>query len=229
MRLIVIGCEHTGKTTLVYGLQKWIMDTMGDGVVMVHDHFLPSIGEGAPERYTAEVEEEQFFNLKPFALEKYMRYMIHYHLGHHFYLENDHLLVNWYYGDAVYAPLYFGYGGPDAYADRQRLARHYDSEVMSVAPDTVLLHLAASPEVIRERLRAEPGLNGRFQERDIELVLARFNDEFASSLIRRKLTLDTSQATPDQTLRAFLNQMASFWTSADRLRMLSRGEQQPRG
>ena len=228
MWLIIIGCEGTGKTTLARGIVNWLTETMGDGVVMLHDHFLPSIGEGAIDRYTAEEEEKAFFDLPPFALEKYMRYMIHYHLGHHFYMENDHLLVNWYFGDAVYAPLYFGYGQPDAYADRVRLARHYDSEGMATAPDTVLVHLTASPEAIRERLRVSPGGHGRFDERDVETVLDRFNAEFASSLMRRKLALDTTSATPEETLQSFLNQMAGFWSSADRLRMLSRGVVQPR-
>lgn len=228
MRLIIIGCEGTGKTTLARGIVAWVKETMGDGVVMLHDHFLPSIGEGAIGRYSADEEEKAFFALPPYALEKYMRYMIHYHLGHHFYMENDHLVVNWYYGDAVYAPMYFDYGQPDAYADRVRLARHHDAEVMAAAPDTVLVHLTATPDVIRERLKADPGARGRFDERDVETVLDRFNSEFASSLLRRKLALDTTNATPEETLQSFLNQMATFWSSADRLRMLSRGTLQPR-
>jgi hypothetical protein len=227
MRLIIIGCEYTGKTTLVRGIQKWIMETMGDRVVMVHDHFLPSIGEGAIDRYTAEQEEAEFAKLAPFALEKYMRYMIQYHLGHHFYSENDHLLVNWYYADAVYSSKYFGYGGPNEYADRKRMARHHDMEVMAAAPDTVLIHLTASPDAIRERLRANPAAHGPFQEVDIEDVLARFDDEFGSSLIRRRFALDTTTTTPEETLRAFFEQMQTFWSPADRLRLLGRGTLQP--
>lgn len=221
MRLIIIGCEYTGKSTLAQGIKRQIMERMGDQVVMVHDHFLPYVGEGAPGRYTAEEEEDQFFGLKPFALEKYMRYMIHYHLGHHFYLDNDHLLVNWYYGDAVYAPLYFGYGGPGEYADRRVMARGHDSEVMVLAPETVLIHLTASPKTIRQRMHAEPRPRSRFREDDIELVSDRFAEEAASSLFRRKITLDTSETTPEQTLRECLQALEPHLTSADRLRLLS--------
>jgi thymidylate kinase len=222
MRLIVIGNEYTGKTTLVQNLRQWMHEHMGEGLIMIHDHFLPSIGEGR-RGITPEEEETEFLQLKPFALEMYMRYMIHYHLGHHFYGDNDHIVVNWYYGDAVYAPMYFGYGGPGEYADRRSMARSHDSEVMHIAPDTVLVHLTASPDVIRERMRAEPRRTSRVQDADIERISARFTEEFSHSLIRRRFVLDTTSSTPEETLREFLKQVEHHLTSADRLRILSHG------
>lgn len=220
MRLIIIGCEYTGKTTHANGVRAWIAARMGDPATMLHDHFMPTIGEGHPGVSAAE-EEAEFLGLAPFALEMYMRYMNHYHLGHHIYADNDHLVVNWYYGDAVYAPFYFGFGGPGEYADRRALARAHDAEVMATAPDTVLVHLTATPETIRERLRADPRPGSRFQEGDIEEIRARFATEFAGSLIRRRIALDTTGATPEETLRAFLQRMAPHLTQADRVRVLS--------
>lgn len=221
MRLIIIGPEYAGKTTLARRILAWIAREMGDTSVMLHDHFLPDVGEGAPGRFTAEEEHAAFAGLPPFALEKYMRYMIHYHLGHHFYLDNDHLVVNWYYADAVYASLYFGYGGAGEYADRRSLARGHDADVMAAAPDTVLLHLTASAEAIQERMRAEPRPASPVQAADIETIRARFAEEFAASKIRRRMSLDTTGTTPEETLRAFLGQMESHLTPADRLRILS--------
>lgn len=221
MRLIIIGCEYTGKTTLAQSLKRHIMDTMGDQLVMVHDHFLPGIGEGAPGRFTLEEEEDAFFALPPFALEKYTRYMNHYHLGQHFYRDNDHLVVNWFYGDAVYAPLYFGFGGQGDYGDRRALARHDESHVMEIAPGTVLIHLTAAPETIRRRMDAAPRPRSRVRADDIETVRDRFAEEFSHSLIRRRITLDTTDATPDETLRECLRRLEPHLTTTDRLRLLT--------
>jgi hypothetical protein len=220
VRLIIVGNEYTGKTTLGRNIRQWMKDQMGDPTIMLHDHFMPHIGEGR-RGITPEEEEAEFLKLKPFALEMYMRYMIHYHLGHHFYSDNDHLVINWYYGDAVYAPMYFGFGGPDQYADRQRMARHHDAEVMSLAPDTVLVHLTASADAIRQRRRAEPRPTSPIRDEDIEQISDRFANEVAGTLIRRRITLDTTDSTPDETLKAFLIGMQPHLTTADRMRLLS--------
>ena len=42
----------------------------------------------------------------------------------------DLFLIDWYYSDAVYAPLYYGYGGPGQYAERRLIARSFDAEAM---------------------------------------------------------------------------------------------------
>jgi hypothetical protein len=220
VRLIIIGPEYAGKTTLANNIRAWMKERMGDATVMLHDHFLPSIGEGR-RGISPEEEEAEFLRLKPFALEMYMRYMIYYHLGHHFYSDNDHLVINWYYGDAVYAPMYFGYGGPGENADRRIMARSHDAKVMSLAPDTVLVHLTASPEAIRERMRLEPRPGSRLRDEDIEVICDSFAAEFAGTLIRRRIALDTTNATPHETFEAFLENMGPHVTTADRLRLVS--------
>jgi shikimate kinase len=219
MRLIIVGPAYAGKTTLASTLRSWIEERTGDSLVMLHDHFLPSVGEGAPGRFTAEEEETEFAKLAPFALEKYMRYMIHYHLGHHFYIDNDHLVVDWYYADAVYAPLYFGYGGRGQYADRQAMARSHDAEVMALAPDTVIVHVTADPEVLRARMRAEPRPNLPLKEEDLEEIRDRFAEEFGHTLIRRRITLDTTDSTPEATFRELMGKLGQHLSAADRLRL----------
>ena len=49
MRLIIVGCEYSGKTTLVNEIVKWRNELMGPptpkGIVEFHDHFtLPWVG-----------------------------------------------------------------------------------------------------------------------------------------------------------------------------------------
>ena len=39
MRVIIIGCEYAGTTTLAYGVSDWAKRTIGDGFELVHDHW----------------------------------------------------------------------------------------------------------------------------------------------------------------------------------------------
>jgi thymidylate kinase len=220
MRLIVMGNEYTGKTTLVRTLKQWMAARLGEPAAMIHDHFMPRIGEGRPG-VTPEEEEAEFYKLAPFALEMYTRYVTHYHLGDHFYSDNDHIVVNWFYGDAVYAPVYFGFGGPDEYADRHKMARSEEAKISHIAPDTVLIKMTASPEAIRERIRAEPRPTSRYREEDIAMIGERFDHEFGSALIRRRFTLDTTGTTPEQTFAEFLTKLEPHLTVTDRLRLLT--------
>src|SRR6185295_4134216 len=111
---------------------------------------------------------------------------------------------DWFYADAVYAPLYYGYGGAGQYADRRVAARHWESEVLELDPAIVLLLLTASPEVIRQRRDAQPHARSVLKDEHIELVANRFQEEFDISLIRRRISLDTTHSTPEQTFQEFL-------------------------
>jgi hypothetical protein len=220
MRLIIIGCEYTGKTTLVQDLFNWLDDEMGPdqfGRPLLHDHFVMPYCEGeGPE---IDEEAEQVKALNPRLLEKYSRYMIDYHFQ--FYQDNHHIVTNWYYGDAVYAPIYYGFGGLDEFADRQALARSYDAKVMKLAPDSVLVLLKAASEAVRQRMRADPHPRCILQDQDVELVLQRFDEEYLRSQIRRRFTLDTTDSTPADTLREFLQKMEPHLSVQDRLTLLT--------
>jgi hypothetical protein len=114
----------------------------------------------------------------------------------------------------------------------------WDHEVMQIAPDTVLVLMKASPEVIRQRMAAHPGRKSvpscslplseakgsraGLQEKDVEFVLKQFDELFSGSLIRRKFTLDTSTASIEETFAEFLKKMEPHFTLIDRLRMLTR-------
>ena len=118
-------------------------------------------------------------------------------------------------------PLYYGYGGKGEYAERTTLARAVEKTIMEEAPDTVLILLTASAEVIAQRMRDNPQPRGVLQEKDIEYVLQRFEEEYQGSLIRRKLTLDTTTATVEETLAEFAEQIELYLSDTDRLRMLA--------
>ena len=61
--------------------------------------------------------------------------------------------------------------------DRQVIGRHLELRFMKHAPDTVLVHVKASPEVIRRRMKESPHKHPLVQEKDVEHVLERFEEE----------------------------------------------------
>ncbi|MCZ6676406.1 MAG: hypothetical protein O7E52_04065 [Candidatus Poribacteria bacterium] len=214
MRLILVGCEYAGKTTLANEIVKWTERTMGGGRGF-HDHFtIP------PSELPAEAQAE-FLALSPRLKEMFQRYIIQYHLNPMFYSDPDHNLVGFHIEEAVYAPLYYGYGGKSEYAERTKLARMVENEMMDIAPDTVLILLKASAEVIIKRMRENPHPRGAVQEQDIEHVLQRFDEEYQNSLIRRRFVLDTTTATVSETLSQFVAQIEPYLSEADRLRILT--------
>lgn len=157
-------------------------------------------------------------------LEQFSRYILLYHTHPSFYSRPDQVVVNWYYGDAVYAPLYYGFGGPGEYADRQVMARTYDAMVIELAPDTILVQLRASAEVIRRRRDEDPQPKPLPRDEDLDLVIRRFDEEFEQSLIQNRIVLDTSETTPGQTLQECQRLVEPHITPNDRLRILTHRE-----
>ena len=218
MRLILTGCEYAGTTTLANNICDWLERAMGTPA-STHDHFkFPNLSHAS---LTAE-EQEQLLGLSPLLKEQYQRYHVDYHVGDQFYREAPHhIVVGLHFDEAVYAPLYYGYGGPGASFDRRILARQVESRLMEVAPDTVVVLVKASPQVIAQRMREAPHPHGLLREQDVEAVLQRFEDEYHQSVLRHKFVLDTSGATPEETLAEFQRQVGPFLSDGDRLRLLA--------
>ena len=86
----------------------------------------------------------------------------------------DNLMVDFYYADAVYAPLYYGYGEPGSFSDRRRRAREWDHHLLVQAPDAVLVLVEASPSAIRERMDADQRTREVLKPQDVETVLQGF-------------------------------------------------------
>lgn len=234
MRLLIIGCEYTGKSTLAGNISRWMIEEMGVSIVRWHDHFViprldghtiiradgsdAAIGKAEHDLNTEE-DEEQIMSLRPNVLEQLQRHNIWRHLHPRLLRADDVLFVNFHYAEAVYAPLYYGYGEPGSFADRSERAREWDQELLAYAPDTVLALLTASPVTVARRMAATPRVRGILKERDIPLVLERFQEEYGASLIERKFTLDTTDATPEQTLAQFVDRIRPHLSEVDRQRI----------
>ena len=237
MRLVLIGCEYSGKTTLATEISRWMIDAMSLPLVRWHNHFvaphldrhmvvwanevpgLRAPGKQPDEEYDAD-ELDQVMALKPSLLEQFQRHSIwrHLHQGN-FRDEHDWLVIDAYYADAVYAPLYYGYGEPGSFSDRRRRAREWDKELLASAPDTVLVLVKAGPEIIARRLKDKPKPRNILKPQDIEHVLRRFQEEYDDSLVMNKFSLDTTSAGAGETREAFLDEVWPYLTQEDRLRI----------
>ena len=230
MRLIVIGCEYAGKATLAVQLSLWMMETMGLPRVRWHAHFeLWHAGRDivvpSPEHSSALDTRriEELMALSPELRERLQRQMIWRHLYPDMYRETgDCLMVSFYYAEAVYAPLYYGYGEPGTAADRRRRARAWDAEVMLNAPDTVLILVRASSNTIVQRMRHNPRQGCPLRVEDVTMVTDRFDEEYANSLILRRFALDTTDTSPAGTLDAFVSCVKPYLSQMDHLRIASR-------
>jgi broad-specificity NMP kinase len=126
--------------------------------------------------------------------------------------------------DAVYGPLYFGYGGDDEPNGKARTvySRIVERQIIEFSPRDVLVLVKASPEVIARRMKENPHRIGVVKEEDIEHVLGRFEEEFNNSIIHHKFTLDTSTATVDETMAEFATKVEPYLSDEERERILTR-------
>ena len=187
MRLILIGCEYVGKTTLADALQAWGLER-GRNFHM-DDHFtIPDA------QHVSEEEQEAMLALPGAIKERYQRFQIHYHvrLLHRY---DDIILVGFHIEEAIYGPRYY-YPG---------LAMTYERQVEPEFPrDAVLALLTARPEVIRARMAAAPHRHSVVPPEDFEAVQQQFEAAYSASWVPRKVRLDTSELRPEQILDRFL-------------------------
>ena len=225
MKLILTGCEYAGKRTLGRRIWKWWSEQTGSEYhdpphSGFHDHFtVPNVVHPVGHESHKEQSEKDILTINPGLLEHFQRYQIEYHFGRGFVSEPDHWCIDWYYADAVFAPLYYGYGQPGEYGDRRMARRHWDEEAMELMPDCILVLMKASLEVTRRRMHEVEHPKSLFQEKDIEFVLDRFQEEFDNSLIRQRFALDTTSATVEESLQEFVEKVDPYITQQDRLRM----------
>jgi hypothetical protein len=135
----------------------------------------------------------------------------------------DSIQVGLHYAEAVYPPLYYGYGEPGSFADRRRWAREWDRSLLEFAPETVLVLLRATPEAIRERMRAVPSPDGVPREDEIEKVIDLFEEQYAETELNHKLAIETSGVTVEQSVAEFARKVEPFLTEEDRRRMEGSG------
>lgn len=226
MQLYFIGCEHTGKTTLANRILEWGKENMG-GIRHFHDHMTIPCSELSPQA------KDSYSAAHPQVKEILQRYMVLYHISPEMYDEHpDTNHMGLAIEEAVYAPMYYGYGGKDSGSpirspegQRTEMARYMEQIILQRAPQTVLVLLKASPQMIRERMEKESQTKANgpqcrvVRTEDVEYVLQRFEEEFEWSLLKNKMILDTTSSTIEESFAEFLQKHEPFMSDADKKRM----------
>ena len=219
MRLILIGCEYAGTTTLANAINEWAKKTMGAGFRLIHDHFkLPDTKPHGAELTDEEIA--QFQALTPRMTEVIQRHNLYYHTPAEDVSGADFLGIGIHIDEAIYGPLYYGYGGPDDISDRNIISKKLEHRIMKYAPETVLVLVKASPEIIVGRMKQSPHKYPLVPEKDIPHILQKFEEAHQKSMLGNKLILDTSSATVDETVAEFAEQIQPYLTPSDRMRLL---------
>ena len=226
MRIVIIGCEYSGTSTLVSGVYNWNHEVMDEGFTIVHDHWKIPETWGHPEGSTklkgmTDEEREQVRALSPRLKEMTQRQSLYYHIFPHKDPDHQFLMVGLHIEDAIYAPLYFDYGiQGDFDVDRSLVMRIVEEDLLRFRPDTTLLLLKARPEVIARRMREAPHDPSVLQEKDIDYVLDRFEAEFETSRMQNKIVIDNSNSTPEETLAECITRYEPFLSQADKVSIL---------
>jgi hypothetical protein len=206
MKVIVIGCEYTGKSTFANSLLEW--GKKHDMNFHLDDHFT------IPDASLSKGDRDVMLTLSPAFKERFQRFQAVYHVRI-VNLYRDAIEVGFYSEDAVYGPLYYGYR-PEALAIKQ--GRELEKELPS---ETILVLLTASPEVITKRMAENPHEYQVVRKEDIPLLLGRFEEEFRVSTIHAKIRIDTTNLTPEQTLEEFLAKARPHLASEDFIRIMA--------
>ncbi len=227
MRLLLIGCEYVGTTTLANGIQAWSHQVMGEGkgLVAYHDHWkIPHISGHRgldDENLLTPEEQDQILALTPKVREVIQRYNIAYHIVPEALRNPDYVSIGLHIENAIYAQMYFDYYvGERAWA-REAILDHFEESIIELAPDMPLVLLKASPETIEQRMKERPHDNPVLKEADIQRALDEFQAEFERSAIRNKFIIDTSQGTKEETLASFLKEFEPYLNESDKLRILT--------
>ena len=205
MRIVVVGCQYSGVSTLIDGIYQW-----GQQRGIHHhldDHFT------IPDAFHLDAKEQQgMLDMLPGIKERFQRFQIVYHvrLLHRY----DHILMGGFHiEEAVYGPRYY-------YPGINIQIREYEPDMPE---DTILVHLHASEEVIRARMAAAPHPHALVRSGDVAEILDRFAEEVGQSWIHRKFAIDTSALTPQGLLDTFLGNSVPYINQRDALtRVLDR-------
>ena len=138
MRIIAVGCEYSGVSTLIDQVHQW---GLSRGISHhLDDHFT------IPDAYHLSDEEQlAMLAMLPAIKERFQRFQIVYHvrLLHRY---RDILLGGFHIEEKVYGPQYY-------YPGIEIDIREYEPDMPD---DTILVHLYAEPETIRARMAATP-------------------------------------------------------------------------
>ena len=197
MRLIVVGCEYAGVTTLIEGISQW-----GSERGILHhldDHFT------IPDAYHLSKEEQQgMLAMMPAIKERFQRFQIAYHVRL-ITKYDDILMGGFYFEEAVYGPKYY-------YPGQNSPPIDFEADLPK---DVILVHLHAKPEVIRSRMQSDPHPHQLVAAEDVEEILEKFETAVRASWIRRRFAIDTSYLTPESLLQTFMDRSVGYLTAED--------------
>ena len=186
MRVIAVGCEYTGVSTLIKGLDDW-----GKQRGFQHhldDHFT------IPDAFHLSDEEQQaMLDMLPAIKERFQRFQLVYHvrLLHRY----RHILLGGFHiEETIYGPRYY-------YPGKAQQVREYEPEMPD---DTILVHLLARPDVILRRMDTTPHPHQLVPTAEVTEILEAYAAEVGKSWIRRKIVIDTSELTSEGLGEAFL-------------------------
>ncbi|MDG0865998.1 hypothetical protein [Candidatus Lucifugimonas marina] len=222
MRVILVGCEYVGTTTLAHAIDDWLETNMGVRFSLIHDHWKIPHTSGHPDDTTPE-EQEWLLAASPKFKEMHQRHSLYYHAqvgtfeGH-----DDGMVIGGAIEDGVYGPMFFGYGGPDHRLNRETVQHQWEKTILHFTDETVLVHVTAETDVIAQRLRDDPHENMVICESDIDRVKKRFAELVEWSVLDKKIHVDNSGAIED-TMAQFVEKIEPYLTDIDRSRMKANG------
>jgi hypothetical protein len=204
MRIVAVGCEYSGVTTLIEQIDQW-----GKSRGIHHhldDHFT------IPDAFHLDAEEQQAMTqMLPAIKERFQRFQIVYHIRV-LHRHQHCLLGGFHIEEAVYGPRYY-------YPGIRVQIREYEQELPD---DVILVHLHARADIIRQRMESAPHPVPLVPKADVDEILERFQEEVRLSWISRRFDIDTSDLSPQQLLGAFQERVIPHLDSKDSLiRVLS--------
>ena len=219
MQLILAGCEYAGTTTFAHAIDDWMAAKMGARFSLIHDHWKIPHTSGHPDDTTPE-EQSWLLEATPKIKEMHQRHSLYYHVQPSSFIADDHMMIGAQIEDAVYGPMYFGYGQKGSAHDRELVMHQVERTILQFTTRTVLVHVTADTDVIRQRMNDDPHENQVIGEADIEAVKSRFSDLVKFSLLGRKIAVDNS-GSMDDTMAEFVRKIEPHLTDIDRTRILA--------
>ena len=150
--------------------------------------------------------------------EMHQRHSLYYHAQRPNIKNPDGMIIGGAIEDAVYGPMFFGYGGKDHPLNREVVMHQWESTILSFTQDTVLVHVTADRDVIEQRMADDPHENMIISAGDIEKVKDRFAELVDWSLLPNKIVIDNS-GSMEETMSVFVRKIEPFLTDFDRSRM----------
>ncbi|HIF13337.1 MAG TPA: hypothetical protein EYQ82_10130 [Dehalococcoidia bacterium] len=219
MRLLLAGCEYSGTSTVAHAIDDWMSENMGTRFSLIHEHWKIPHTSGHPDNTTSE-EQEWLLAATPKFKEMHQRHSLYYHTQASTYNTGDGMVVGGHIDDAVYAPLYFEYGQKGYNFDRELVMHQVEKTILYFTNDTVVVHITADSDVIKQRMKDDPHENGIVQPDDVDKIKTRFEELVNWSLLGHKISIDNSGALVD-TMAQFLDKIEPHLTDSDRSRILA--------